>query len=246
MIKPTRKQREIEQRESLILDVAREMLLEHGYLGLRMEQIADRIEYSKGTIYQHFPNKEEIILALANRAQLKRSELFAEAVTTRRKSRERIVAVGAAAELFVERFPHFFQVGQIIRINSIWEKTSEKRQQVMRTCESRSMAIMVGVVRDALAHGDLELNDELKPEDLVFGLWSIHLGATAILSSSDSLHEIGIRDPAFTVRSSMHRMLDGYGWRPLSTEVDYNATFDECKRELAECRAFFEYPSRTV
>ena len=70
----TRKQREFEQREQLILKIAREMLIQQGYLGLRMDHIADRIEYSKGTIYQHFPNKEEIILALANSAMNKRKQ----------------------------------------------------------------------------------------------------------------------------------------------------------------------------
>ena len=132
MVQLSRKQREIEQREALILDVARELLIQQGYLGLRMDQIADRIEYSKGTIYQHFPNKEEIILALANQALVKRSSMFSHAVTLRDQSRHRLAAVGAAAELFVERFPHFFQVEQIIRINSVWEKTSEKRRKFMR------------------------------------------------------------------------------------------------------------------
>ncbi len=233
MIQPSRKQREIEQRESLILNVAREMLVQQGYLGLRMDSIADRIEYSKGTIYQHFPNKEEIILALANQALVKRSEMFSLAVTLRKTPRERLSAVGAAAELFVELYPHFFQVEQIIRINSVWEKTSEKRQKVMRSCESRCMAIISGVVRDAVAHGDLVLPPDVTPEDIVFGLWSINIGAFSILSSSDSLQEIGIRDPVLALRTNINLMLDGYEWKPLSTEVDYHHVLDTVKRELA-------------
>ncbi len=232
MIQPSRKQREIEQRETLILDVARDLLTQQGYLGLRMDHIADRIEYSKGTIYQHFPNKEEIILALANQALLKRSAMFGLAVTLRKGSRERLTAVGAAAELFVELFPHFFQVEQIIRINSIWEKTSEKRQKTMRSCESRCMAIISGVVRDAIAHGELSLPNDRSPEDVVFGLWSINIGAFAILSSSDSLTEIGINDPLAALRANSNQMLDGYGWKPLSADVDYFSLLEEVKSEL--------------
>ena len=232
MIQRSRKQREIEQREALILSVAREMLTQQGYLGLRMDHIANHIEYSKGTIYQHFPNKEEIILALANQALIKRSALFSHAVTLRKKSRERLVCVGAAAELFVECFPHFFQVEQIIRINSIWEKTSEKRRKVMRSCESRCMATISGVVRDAVAHEDLCLPDGCTPEDVVFGLWSINIGSYAILSSSDSLGEIGIADPVMALRTNTSRMLDGYGWTPLSTEHDYISLIDAVKDEL--------------
>jgi len=234
MIQPSRKQREIEQRENLILDVAREMLIEQGYLGLRMDHIADRIEYSKGTIYQHFPNKEEIILALANQALAKRSAMFAHAAMMRKASRERLAAIGAAAELFVELFPHFFQVEQIIRIDSICEKTSEKRRSVMRSCESRCMAVIGGIVRDAIANGDLELPDGRSPEDIVFGLWSMNIGAFAILSTSDSLEELGIADPVAALRHNMNRMLDGHQWKPLSAEVDYIGLFDAVKAELRE------------
>lgn len=235
----TRKQREIEEREALILNVAQEMLIQQGYLGLRMDHIAERIEYSKGTIYQHFPNKEEIILALANQALTNRSALFSRAVTLRQQSRERLAAVGAAAELFIEQFPHFFQVEQIIRINSIWEKTSEKRQKVMRACESRCTAIVSGVVRDAVAQGDLVLPANCAPEDIVFGLWSINIGSFAILSSSDSLLEIGIADPVAALRLNTNQMLDGYGWKPLSTEHDFPAVLEESKKELLQSDIIF-------
>ena len=234
MVQLSRKQREIEQREALILDVARELLIQQGYLGLRMDQIADRIEYSKGTIYQHFPNKEEIILALANQALVKRSSMFSHAVTLRDQSRHRLAAVGAAAELFVERFPHFFQVEQIIRINSVWEKTSEKRRKVMRSCESKCMSIIGGVVRDAVARGDVTLPPNCSAEDVVFGLWSTNIGAFAIVSSSDSLLELGIRDPLTALRTNTNNMLDGYGWKPLSSEVDFHEVMDKVKSELIE------------
>lgn len=232
MVHLSRKQREIEQREALILDVARELLMQQGYLGLRMDEIADRIEYSKGTIYQHFPNKEEIILALANQALVKRSSMFSRAVTSRDQSRHRLAAVGAAAELFVERFPHYFQVEQVIRINSVWDKTSEKRRKFMRSCESRCMSIIGGVVRDAVAHNDVRLPPDCSPEDIVFGLWSMNIGAFAIMSSSDSLLELGIRDPLRALRTNTNNMLDGYGWKPLSCEVDFHEVMDKVKAEL--------------
>ncbi len=232
MIQQSRKQREIEQREGQILDVAKGLLVEHGYLGLRMDQIADVMEYSKGTIYQHFPNKEEIILALANQALVTRSSLFAHAATLRKQSRERLAAVGAAAELFVQQFPHFFQVEQIIRINSVFEKTSEKRQKVMRSCESRCMAILSGIVRDAVAQEDLTLPKGCSPEDVVFGLWAMNIGAFTIISTSDPLQELGIQSPVAALRRNIHQMLDGYGWRPNSDEFDFDPVFETVQQQL--------------
>ncbi len=217
----------------MILDVAREMLVLDGYLGLKMDQIADRLEYSKGTIYQHFPNKEEIILALANQAMNTRSDLFARAVTLRKQSRERVAAVGAAAELFVERYPHFFQIEQLIRLNSISEKTTENRRNIMRSCESKCVTIVGGVVRDAIAQEDLHLPDDCVPEDIVFGLWGMHVGAFAIVSSSDSLQEIGIKDAIASLHRNQNKMLDGYLWQPLSTTQDFDKVVADVKQELS-------------
>ena len=234
MVTISRKERERQQREAKILDLARCMLREVGYLGLSMDRIATQMEYSKGTIYQHFQNKEEIILALANQALEKRLEMFERASTwpAASCSRDRMAAIGAAAERFVERHPQHFAVEQIVRSASIWEKTSEERRQFMQACEGRCMQIVGGIVRDGLAHGDLQLPDERSAEDVVFGLWSLNFGAYTIVTSSESLEENGIRDPIAALRHNQNLMLDGYNWRPLYSEKDYDAIMDQVKAEV--------------
>lgn len=230
----TRKERERHEREGKILELARGMLREVGYLGLSMDRIAAEMEYSKGTIYQHFCNKEEIILALANEALEKRLEMFQVAATwsEAQTTRDRMAAIGAAAEVFVERYPQHFAVEQIVRSASIWEKTSQERRHFMQACEGRCMQIVGGIVRDGLAHGDLELPSGRSPEDLVFGLWSLNFGAYMILTSSESLEDNGVSDPIAALRQNQNLLLDGYHWRPLSSEQDFNETFDQVKREV--------------
>ena len=125
MEKLTRKERQRLEREQRILEVASQLLLERGYLGLTMDRIAREIEYSKGTIYQHFSCKEEIILALALQTMEKRKELFQRASSFRGRSRERLQAIGVAAELFVRLYSDHFKVEQIIRSDSIWRSTGE-------------------------------------------------------------------------------------------------------------------------
>ena len=46
----SRKQREFQAREELILDHARDLLRAKGYMGLNLDELAEQIEYSKGTI----------------------------------------------------------------------------------------------------------------------------------------------------------------------------------------------------
>jgi AcrR family transcriptional regulator len=63
-----RKQREKENMRRLILDAAREIFLEKGYYQTSIRTIADKIEYSPGTIYLYFKEKDEIFLELHNEA----------------------------------------------------------------------------------------------------------------------------------------------------------------------------------
>ena len=228
----TRKQREIQEREQRILETAWPLLIEQGYLGLSMDRIAETLQYSKGTIYNHFSCKEEIIISLAIQTTERRTRLFERAAAFQGTSRERIHAIGTAATIFVQLFPDHFKLEHIIRSSSIWEKTSEKRRAIMRGCEQRCMGIVGGIVRDAIAQGDLTLDDGVTAEDLVFGLWSISFGAFSIITTSDQLVELGIRDPFQTFRQNVNRLLDGFGWSPLSANYDQEAVALRIQNEV--------------
>ena len=197
-----------------------------------MDRIAESLQYSKGTIYNHFKCKEEIIIALAIQTMEKRAALFIRAAAFHGRTRERMLAIGYAADLFVQRYPDHFKVEQIIRSSSIWEKTSEQRRVVLRACEQRCVGIVVRVVTDAIACGDLKLPEEMTPQDLVFGLWSQSYGAYSIITTSDSLTELGIREPISALQCNIRMLLDGVGWRPLSSETDQNAVLNRIKVEV--------------
>jgi len=228
----SRKQREIQQREASILRVVRRMLLEGGYLRLSMDAVAAELEYSKGTIYNHFPCKEEIIIALAIETLNIRSAMFEKAAVQSGRPRVRLTGVGAAAETFVKKHPEHFRVEQLIRCASIWEKTSEKRRLAMQQSEQRCMGIVGGIIRDGIAQGDLSLPDDIAAEDLVFGLWSQTFGAYSIIATSPSLPENGISNPYRAVRQNLNMILDGYGWQPLSRDYNYLELFDVLMEKL--------------
>ncbi|MGE0529251.1 MAG: TetR/AcrR family transcriptional regulator [Bdellovibrionales bacterium] len=228
----TRKQREIQEREGKILDVARTMLVEGGYHGLTMDRIAESLEYGKGTIYNHFGCKEEIIIALVNQTMVKRTDLFRKAATFRGLPRERLCAVGVASELFMEKFPNHFKVEQLIRSSSLWEKTSEERRFAIYTCESTCIGIVGGLVRDGIAQGHLKLPANYSPEELVFGLWSTYYGAFTLVSTGASLPTLGIHDPLAAIRRLIHASLDGFHWEPLSHLHDYDAIYRRIQKEV--------------
>jgi TetR/AcrR family fatty acid metabolism transcriptional regulator len=62
------KERQRQEREELILQSAQALLLEKGYHEMAMEEIAARVGISKGTVYLHFPSKEDLVFALLLRS----------------------------------------------------------------------------------------------------------------------------------------------------------------------------------
>jgi AcrR family transcriptional regulator len=83
-----RKQREIWQREQMFLDVARGTLIESVFAGLSLDRLAEAPEDSRGTVYQHFSTKEDLVTALAVQSNEQRLALFDRArALTRRPAR---------------------------------------------------------------------------------------------------------------------------------------------------------------
>ena len=231
----TPKQREILDREARILAVARPIVVREGYHGLSMDRIADALKYSKGTIYNHFSCKEEIIIALAIQSASKRVELFRKAAQFQAKSRFRMMAIGEAAESFVRDFTDYFLFEEIIQLPSVREKTSEKRQAVIDGCQTQCMSVVAGVVRDAVAQNDLKLPPGMSAEELVFGLWSLTTGAYSIMLKSDLATHFGMDDPFAIVRRHVAAVLDGYHWKPLSKNFDHDKIRSRIGTEVFDC-----------
>lgn len=59
------RERQREERADLILETAREVFADKGYHGASIEDIAARAGIAKGTVYLHFPSKEDLLAALA-------------------------------------------------------------------------------------------------------------------------------------------------------------------------------------
>jgi AcrR family transcriptional regulator len=55
------KDRQRQMRENAILEAARHLLAEKGYQGMTMDDLATRVGIAKGSLYQHFRSKEELI-----------------------------------------------------------------------------------------------------------------------------------------------------------------------------------------
>lgn len=64
----TLKEKQRLERENLILQEAEDAFLEKGFYETSMDEIAARVGIAKGTVYLHFPCKEDLVIALFTRS----------------------------------------------------------------------------------------------------------------------------------------------------------------------------------
>jgi AcrR family transcriptional regulator len=89
-----RKEREKEELKELILNAAREIFLSEGYENTSIRKIAAKIEYSPGIIYQHFRDKNDLLLALHDKAFEDKMEALFISVQNISDPLERLGATG--------------------------------------------------------------------------------------------------------------------------------------------------------
>ncbi len=231
----SRKEKRYRAREAEILSVTRSLLAKYGLAALSMDRIAEAIDYSKAVIYQHFPCKEEIIVALATQSARARLKLHDTVLRFAGNSRERIIASGEATVVLPAEH---FQCELITLTNALASKVSEARTKAFWEAVGNTILAASAIVEDAVAVGDLVLPAGLNPQAFTFSLWATVFGGVSLLTTAmgpidESSPLEGRHMPASVqlVRRSGQAVLDGYGWRPLSSEWDYRPTMSRIYRE---------------
>ena len=228
----SRKQREIADRERRIVEIARRELVARGYLGLSMDRIAEAIEYSKGTVYQHFSCKEDLVAEVTIGTMQVRGAFFARAAAFNGRPRERILAVGYADLVFAQKCAEHFAAENIVDLGSIRDKVSPDRLERLHRAKDELMEPLLSVVHDAVAEGDLVLPDDA-PECLpLYGLWSMSVGHHRIHGCGEIGRHFENVDLPRALWRNYELFLDGCAWRPLSTEWDYAATVERVRTEV--------------
>lgn len=224
MTRLTPKKKEIIEREQRILVAARKLLLERGYLGMNMDRVADAIGCSKGTVYQHFTNKEDVLAALCTESKRKRLEFVEKAAHFDGRPRERMTALMLGEEFLNQQFPDYRRSEELLFIESIASKASPKQQSAMHEVEEECLQLLGGIMNDAIDCGDLVLPPDRSSFEIVFGLWSLELGSRSAPNSCETLASLVRSNTIGIVRLNQQAILDGWNWRPLSSEWDYEET----------------------
>ncbi|MHC4262232.1 MAG: TetR/AcrR family transcriptional regulator [Planctomycetota bacterium] len=227
-----RKRRAFREREALFLDTARQILLDRGYLGLTMDRIAEATEYSKGTVYLHFANKEEVLAGLAQRLVETKLDLFQRASTLAGRPRERCLAIGVGSALWAALYPEDIRLTQIVHSESLREKLGTDRREGLEDAEEACLSTLVCVVEEAIQIGDLALEAGMSAGQIAHGLWALHWGAQTLEQLDLRLDRLDADGRPELLMRHCHALLDGYGWLPTFRDHDWSATEQRVGAEL--------------
>ncbi|MDR4493994.1 MAG: TetR/AcrR family transcriptional regulator [Nitrospirales bacterium] len=227
-----RKKREYAQRQTLIIDTARKLLLDVGYIDLNMDRIAEITEYSKGTIYQHFSCKEEILVEMLIQSAKKCGTFLGRGSRFQGTPRERMAAMALGYDLFIRLNPDHFKSKLLLQNESIRRKASPVFQKNLEKAEQDNMGIVSEVLREAVEQGHVQLRKDVTTEEVSFGLWTGAFGAYVLMFSEMNLQALGISDPRKAVWNNIHALLDGFGWHPLFQDLNWDQTKSRILKEV--------------
>lgn len=166
-----RKEREREELKGLILKAAREIFLEKGYDQTSIRNIADRIEYSPGTIYLYFKDKDTIFHALQQEGfqLLKQQIAVLQAV---KDPFERLMAMGRIYLDFAMECADYYDLMFVIRapMNVLKEDDCWDEGQ-------SAFDLLIHVVQECMQQGRFKGHDV---EELSYVIWATLHGMATI------------------------------------------------------------------
>jgi AcrR family transcriptional regulator len=105
-----RKIRHKEEIRSSILEAAWQMVITDGWQHLSIRKIADAIEYSVPVIYNHFENKDSILLEFTKEGFEKLADVLTEANNNHHTAADKLNAIGNAYWDFAFNHKEYYQL----------------------------------------------------------------------------------------------------------------------------------------
>lgn len=217
------------KREEFMLEQARKIAGKEGLHALTLPRLAEDSGYSKPTVYKYFPTKEDLIVAMAAQSASIRASYYEKAVTFQGRPRETLYGIDSLNFGFLH--PYFREMLDL-HINRLSHQASPERRKELFENENRMVEIVAGVVREAVEIGDLTLPENTDEYQILFTLSSTTFGAYVMRESDSPVMKKWFDRIRFRYGAFGRIILDGIGWRPLTSEWDYNATIKRFYKEV--------------
>ena len=138
------KEKQRHEREELILQVAEEVLAEKGYYETSIDEIASRVGIAKGTVYLHFPSKEDLVVAIFRRDMVQLLENVDGVIDSEETIHDKVGAILRCmyGRFFVKRMQLFYSIYNSGDSKRHWKDHGEKLGECWEQLAQRMSALL--------------------------------------------------------------------------------------------------------
>lgn len=204
-IKRDRKTQAWLQRDQLILDTALALLDEEGLAGISMQVIAERTDYSKGTIYQHYQCKEDVIAKLVIQCGHNLVGAIDSVIKDSHSLRLNVFLVSAAFFINAKQQPQVAALVSQVKAPEFQSKVSQTHQEELSGIDNRILNQVINLFSESQ-----EVPKE-KVRTAAFGWWAMKWGVQDVLTNNWELSKLGFDHPIVFFADSLNVFLDGLG-----------------------------------
>jgi AcrR family transcriptional regulator len=188
-----RKKREKIRRQESIIDAAEQVILERGFEAATMDEIAEKAELSKGTLYLYFKNKTALYLAICSRGSQKLNSMFAKVLSMDRPGIELIRLLGETYLKFVKENPIYFNAFSYYE--SIQDQDFLQKNKIAQICEENSREAMTFITRTLqIGMQDGTIDDTYDPKELAVMIWASSRGIVQVAYLKSMGHHFKVID----------------------------------------------------
>ena len=203
-----RKDREKEQRNEEILNAAEKVFFEKGLNAATMDEIAEKAELGKSTLYLYYKSKEDLYLAVMMRGGEILYSMFHQAVSTGEPTLKLIKNLGDAYYEYFKQHRDYFRMYYFFENTGLHKQVSEEMIGLCAEHDKKIWTIVFEVIQRAKEEGMLEAS--LDPVQAGVILWSNENGLMRQMDRADNYWTDVMRvDLDATIRKANAYVLEG-------------------------------------
>lgn len=177
-----RRQEEKDRRRAEIVEAAEALYAETGWDGITMDQVARRARLSRALLYVYFEDKQDLHLALVERALDALREAFLQAQQARPNGLAEVEAIGRAYLAFSREKPHYYDACTRYQAHEACDAASHSNEAACMSAGHRVHEVIVASLNHGVADGSIR-RDIGSPYVSALSLWAFCHGLIQIAST---------------------------------------------------------------
>jgi AcrR family transcriptional regulator len=202
-----RKEREKQQRREEIIQAAEKVFFSRGFEKATMDDIAERAELSKGTLYLYFKSKEDLHMAVARKAIGLLNSITDSVNEVQGNALEKLVHMGRACVRFSNTYPDHMKAIMTLEgfeLKSISYSLQEMQDLIYR---GSPVGMVVQIVEQGVGEG--LIRSDISPSLIAHTLWMQVLSVIRFVTMKKSLFEMLGLTPAEVYESHFELVING-------------------------------------